>query len=335
MKKVALLAIIVSIFLSPMALSAKDNPEVKWKLQTCFPSNDLAMRLLPKFTEMVKQKSNGRMVITSFPGGELVKVQDTLEAGGRGMVDMVYSVGAFWKGSIPAADVDFGLPCSWRDGYEVHSIFNSGLRDVMRDAYRDHGLYYLSEVPYGHWILMLNKPVKKLEDFAGMKLRAIGTAEELLVKMGVTPVYIAPPEVYTSLQLGTIDGCGFSAQAWDQMNFKEVCKYYVKPGLMFVSGNLLVNTKRWNALPDDLKNVVELSALSYIRDVSSAFIAQERLIEAKIEKDRLMILPQSEVIKMRKIALSVWEKIAQKSAISEKAVKIVKDYLKDNGVLDN
>jgi TRAP-type C4-dicarboxylate transport system substrate-binding protein len=335
MKKILVILVIGIAFAFSIQASAKEPSDViKWKLQACYPGVDLAYRLLPMFSNMVKEKSGGRLLITTFPADELVKVPDTLEAGSKGMVNMVYGVGAFWKGVIPEADIEFGLPLSWRDGYEAHSIFDAGLRDLMRQAYSEHGLHYLNEVPYANWILMLKKPVHKVQDFKGMKIRAIGAVEILLKKFGVTPTYITPPEVYSSLQLGIVDGCGFSSQAWSKMKFGEVCKYYLKPGLSFAVGGLLVNSKNWQALPDDLKNVVELSALHYTRVVSSAFIAEERLIETKLPKGTMLELSKEEVATMRKQAVEVWNEIGRKSPRCSKGVKIVSDYLAANGVIE-
>jgi len=329
-KTIGVVVGIVLIFFIAGTTYAKPAKVIKWKLQCVYGANDLSYRLFPHFTKMVTEKSGGRFQITAYPANELVKVPDTLKACGRGMVNMVNSVGAYWKGMIPEAEIEFMLPMSWVDQLEVYSNFDYGLRDFFRDSYAKHGIYYLQEVPFGNWGLFSNKPIRKIEDFKGIKLRATGAQEGFLAELGASTIFLPVAEIYTALQLGTVDAAGMSPHAWTGMNYKDVAKYYIQnPPLGICTGHLLVNSKDWEALPDDLKNVLGWAAEHYIRIISSEYNNDQRMIEASMEPGRSIVLPPEEVAKMRKRAVKVWDDIAKKSPRCAEAVKMVKDYLSD------
>ena len=67
-------------------------------------------------------------------------------------------------------------------------------------------------------------------------------------------------EIVPSLQRGTLDAAEFSTPVTDlPLGFHEVTKYWYFPGLHQIAGflELLVNNKKWDALPADLKEVVK------------------------------------------------------------------------------
>ena len=156
--------------------------------------------------------------------------------------------------------------------------------------------------------------------------------ENFLTKLGASSVFITGAEVYTALQLGTVDYAGWTSQAWEVMNFKDVSKYYLS-NLALPVGHLTVNVDSWKALDDDLKRAVRLSAAHYSRVVATEYAAAERLLEARMKEGTMIILPEAEIAKMRKAAVQVWDEIAAKTPRCAEAVGIVKDYLRKNAVI--
>jgi len=319
---------------APTPTPTPTTPEVvKWRLQALVPPADLTYELLPLFSDMVKEKSGGRIEISLYPANELIKVPDMLDACGKGTIEMMVGTGAYWQGIVPEGAIESHLPMSWRDSLEAYSVFDHGLRDLVSEAYAEHNVHYLAEIAWPSWTLFVNKPINKVEDFQGLKLRATGAQEAFLAKLGASTVMLTGEEIYTALQLGTVDGVGWSAQGWEIENYKEVAQYYIQPSLGVFVGHVQINMDAWNSLPDDLKNVVAWSSEHYARVVSSEFLAAKRKQEAAMQEGVMIVIPDAEVAKMREVALEVWDEIAAKSPRHAAAVEIVKDYLKSQGVI--
>jgi TRAP-type mannitol/chloroaromatic compound transport system substrate-binding protein len=88
-------------------------------------------------------------------------------------------------------------------------------------------------------------------------------------KLGVATQQLPPGEILQALQLGTIDATEFSLPAIDQrLGFHQVAKFYYFPGWhqQATFFDLYVNKKKWDALSDQHKTIIELACGDMIRD---------------------------------------------------------------------
>jgi TRAP-type C4-dicarboxylate transport system substrate-binding protein len=122
--------------------------------------------------------------------------------------------------------------------------------------------------------LFSKKPVRKLEDFKGLKTRVHSVAiAQLLAGLGGDPLTIAFAEVYTGLERGTLDA-GFTASfAGHAQKWYEVTKYLVGPVTQVVQLPLVINKNTWNKLPPDIQKILKEEAERLID--SRAFALRE------------------------------------------------------------
>jgi TRAP-type transport system periplasmic protein len=79
-------------------------------------------------------------------------------------------------------------------------------------------------IPPGH-VHLAKKPVRVLEDLAGLKLRVGTPILATMVKaLGATPVNIAAPETYNALERGVVDGTIFPWESISSFNLAEVLR---------------------------------------------------------------------------------------------------------------
>ncbi len=101
----------------------------------------------------------------------------------------------------------------------------------------------------GGWF---RKEIKSVADMKGLKMRIGGMAGLILAKLGVVPQQLGAPDIYPSLEKGTIDAAEWVGPYDDEkLGFNKVAKYYYYPGFweggpMLMS---LVNQKKWAELP--------------------------------------------------------------------------------------
>ncbi len=135
--------------------------------------------------------------------------------------------------------------------------------EVANKWYASKG-YAFMEVPGGFpglpetWI-HTNKPLNGPDDLKGLKMRASGDAGAILATMGVGTVYMPLGDVFQAMQTGVIDAFECSCPAFDYtMGLEEAAKYqYISPSRAPTEVyQFLVSKDKFNALPNDLKQIV-------------------------------------------------------------------------------
>jgi len=111
--------------------------------------------------------------------------------------------------------------------------------------------------PPGHFHLA-KKPVRVLEDLAGLKIRAATPMLTNMVKtLGAIPVGIPAPDTYTALERGTVDGTIFPWEAIQGFKLAEVLKHHAVVGLYVAPLFTFMNQKKYDSLSPDLRKVID------------------------------------------------------------------------------
>ncbi|MBT4026868.1 TRAP transporter substrate-binding protein DctP, partial [Desulfobacula sp.] len=220
---------------------------------------------------------------------------------------------------------------------------NGKFLNILEKSFRRVGLVPLG-VMWEDWMWITSKkPVNKMEDLNGVKLRLMSS--KLLVEQwkayGATPTPMSYGEIYGGLQMGLIDAQMNPIFADYSMKFFEVTDYFIKTYAEAYLGIPTVNQVLFDSLP---KNAQEKMRQFW----SEANISSAKWIEEKnnsdmekIKKERPEIefttFNDQEIEKMRKIAVpnySNFSKIGGKDAqlIMDTLVKDVSDAKKALGI---
>jgi TRAP-type transport system periplasmic protein len=335
-------AIIAFFFLGIFLLGALDRPALtstdkvfKWRLQSSFPNNSLAYeQFLKNVQEEVKKKSKGRLEIALYPPDSLVKVIETYDAVAAGAVEMALSAGAYHARKVPEANIELGIPFSFKDDSEAFDFFykfkGGEAFKILRESYEKRGTFLVGIGPSGHYGFMTKFPVSTLEDFKGKKVRGFALFANMIQKLGAAPVSLPPAEQYLALQRGTIDGTIYPVYTLETYKLKEVVSHVVLPFLDAPLLEVYVNLKAWQSLPDDLKKIAEESIQEHFKAYSAA---SEKLDWTSLESAKkfgvkAVTLPDAELSKLRTLSLPLWDLAAEKSENSAKLIKLLREYLK-------
>ena len=108
-----------------------------------------------------------------------------------------------------------------------------------------------------------HKPIRKLADFKGLKMRTVGAWAQILPKMGASVVSLPGGEVYQALERKVIDATEWATPGENVISgFHDIAKYVIVPGAHQPSApfELSINKQAWDSLPDELKAVFEIAA---------------------------------------------------------------------------
>src|SRR6185295_5515959 len=135
-----------------------------------------------------------------------------------------------------------------------------GGTEAMAPLYKDYGIVALlggnTNCQMGGW---WRKEIKSVADLKGVKMRIGGFAGLTLQKLGVVPTQLGAPDIYPSLEKGTIDAAEWVGPYDDEkLGFNKVAKYYYYPG--FWEGgpmlHVMIGEKKWNELPKQYQSAL-------------------------------------------------------------------------------
>jgi TRAP-type C4-dicarboxylate transport system substrate-binding protein len=340
MKKVNCLlaaALIVFLLAGTVGVSiASEQPKFKLRLQAHLIPDD-TKRVLTKFVESVSAASGGSIEISLFSVGAIVPMKETLDAVGKGTLDMAMYPEGFWYKTVPVSEVGMGIPFVFHDLEESkYFMYHKGYVNLLREAYAKHNVYVIpyETYPVG---LMTKKPVRKVEDLKGMKLRAYGTMADWLGELKASTVTIPGGELYTALATGVVSGAHWGdAGPMYIMKFHEVLKNYMKPEPIIGSwNNIIVNMDLWKKFTPEQKALLQTAAFGcgmYWAGNDTRILSMKYLNEMVNKwQVKVVTLPEAEIEKMRKASLKLQEGMAKKDPLSAKAYAMLREFMKEMG----
>lgn len=324
------------------SVAAQDNPKViKWRMQSIDPPSLIGPQVTQKaFCENIKKMSGGRLEITLFTAGQLSPSLELVDGLANGIVDIAYTSSVYYTGIVPEANIDLvTLPPNMlktlQDAVQVY--WYMGVDDLIREGYKEHGVYYVGSLfftePNTFWS---KKPINGVADLKGFKLRGYGYYAKTLAKLGASPVFVPHEEVYTALAQGVIDGSMTAGSYYKRFKYYEVAPYYYLPGFAPVwSMCVMASQQSWEALPDDLKTIVQEAFKVFAIDhQQQTWWDHEKMLQEFPQlKATLITWPDSEVAKLRDAGLSFIPEIAKKGPRCEKGLEIIQSYMKTKGYI--
>src|SRR5262245_21753795 len=156
---------------------------------------------MEKFAEIVNTKSGGKMKVNLFPGGTLGGDAPNISALQGGTLEMVVMNSGILASQVKEFAV-FDFPFMFANSQEADAVVDGPFGKMMLDkldAKNIHGLAYW-ELGFRN-ITNSKRPLNKVEDISGLKLRVIPNAINIdwVSALGANPTPMAFPEVYSAL----------------------------------------------------------------------------------------------------------------------------------------
>ena len=259
MRRFALLIGIVAGLATPEALAQViDGPKVNWKLATWGRPRAVTagMEALKKHVE---DNTGGKFTITigyeSFGGPK--ELLDLLKIGS---LQASHICSSYYPEKLPAygaLDLPF-LPTPDLDAQErVHEAFHKHPY-ILKELAGWNSMPFASNLLPQYEFMGRGKQPRALDDWKGMRVRALGGLGEAMKRLGGIPTSVDATEVYTSLERGVVDAVSFPGfYAHAAFKVHEVGKWFtdnLSPGTLGCP--VALNVDAWKALPDSYKSLV-------------------------------------------------------------------------------
>ena len=199
-----------------------------------------------KFKEIVEEESRGEIEVFIHPSSELGSGPDQGQMTQTGAIQVAILPGAHIGGIFPeiqALEIPFLLP---QDIDKAAEVLNGPAGQKLMSYMEKIDLKGLAIYPLSFKQFTSNKAIRKPDDFKGLKWRTM--AAPIIIEsyklLGASPVSINYHELYTALQLGTVEGEENPFWSIGEMKFYEVQKYITLSNhAAFVS--IMITNKKW------------------------------------------------------------------------------------------
>ena len=234
----------------------------------------------------LKEKTNGAIEMQVFPNGQLGgNEREVVEALQLGNVTMTVVNGAVISNFTQKADV-FNLPFIFRDLNHLYKAIDGEPGNIIAKELEPKNLKVLTWYANPDRHMFSNKPITKLADMKGMKIRV--TQSPVSIKtfnaLGALATPMAYGELYSALQQGVVDGAENDWFGIRGMKFYEVAKNISLTGHFMVACPVMVNLKWFNSLPADQQKAIQEAAIVG-RDAMRKYMDEElKKVEADVVK---------------------------------------------------
>jgi TRAP-type C4-dicarboxylate transport system substrate-binding protein len=280
----AVVAITFAPVMSASAADTVDGPRIHWNYSGWGKPRASSV-IYENFGKYITERSGGKFSVT-LHWGTLSKPRAVLDG---------LSIGAFQAGSFCASYYPAKLPAHTGLDLPFLPIATLEALEAVTEEYYDNpvlkkevskwnSMYYASSLLPLYEVVGKGKAPESLEDWKGMRIRALGQQGKAMEKLGAVPTSVPAPDVYTSLDRGLIDAAGFAYYAHDSYRTYELSNWFTS-GLDVgsIACGMMFNTNAYNSLPQQYKDLIaefKASDKAYPAQIS-AYMAKEVSVPKK------------------------------------------------------
>ena len=229
-----------------------------------------------KFKELAEKYTNGKVKIEVYPNSSLYKDKEEIEALQLGSVQMLApSTAKFAPLGVKEFEA-LDLPWLFKDEATYAAAMKGPVGKWLFQKLESKGITGLAYWDNGFHMTSANRPLLMPADFQGLEFRISGSkiADRYFRDLGSIPQIMAFSEVYQALQTGVVDGCENTPSNYLTQKFHEVQKDITVSNHAHLQYAVIVNSKFWNGLPDDIRKQLD-KAMDEATDYTNSIAVKE------------------------------------------------------------
>src|SRR6185436_8429966 len=221
-------------------------------------ANEVSHEWMKAFKAGVESRAGGRLKVELYPANQLGQIPVTVEGVAMGTIELAIPAIGFWIGLEPRFQT-LDAPGLFDSMEHAAKVFaDPDIRARLATFGADKGIEPLITFVNSPLGLLSHKPIHKVADFQGQKIRVPGGAPmhvEPFRKLGALPVSMPLGEVMPAMQNRAVDGLIAGVAVYTTAKYYDVAK-----GLTYLPGSFLVasgavNRKFMQSLGKDLKTI--------------------------------------------------------------------------------
>jgi TRAP-type transport system periplasmic protein len=241
-----------------------------------------------RFVDHVNETGKGLVQIRLVGGPEAVPADGQAQAVKNGVLDIASIPPSYYKSVMVEGDAQI------LSNMSIAEQRKSGGYDLLSKiaTERMNALYlttYGVGVPF-HLYLTKEMTVAKPDDLKGLRFRGQPNYNAVFKHYGIAGANIAAPEVYTALERGTVQGCGWPLWGINDFGWDKLTKIRIDPGFYNVIVNVVMNKAKYDALSADQRKVLDDAVAWFERDNETYTAEKTQETLAMQEKEGIKVV---------------------------------------------
>ena len=235
------------------------------------PVHEVETVLIQGWIEAIDEATDGRVKITSYPGGTLLPGTEIFEGVVDGAADIGHSVYAYTRGRFPVIETLLVPGLEWPNAKVADWVLMDLIEEIDPEELKD--VKHLFSWTTGRGDLLTKTPISTMEDLSGIVIGVTaGERADALARLGSTG-HVAPmPDQYEAIARGLTSGAIAPMETLKSFRIAEVVNYVtITPMLYNQLLFMVMNMDTWNSLPPDIQQTMEAVTKEYYTNVVAGF----------------------------------------------------------------
>ena len=250
--------------------SATGLQSLSFKCATEGPVGNIAQVNLQKWSDLLKQKSGGKITMQVYPGGELMTDQAAVQALSANSLQCDASIPTWITQVAPDAtvlDAPFVFP-----NESAFAGWDSPIAKALNAEMQKKNVLALSAWSVGPVVFGSNRPLTDAASFKGLKVRVSGSQPtvDALKVLGADSVTLSANDVATAVSTGTVDAIEGAEQYWAS-SFGTSLKYAFVSNMFMTGFGVWVSKSWFDSLPSATQQLLN-STLATVTAASGTTI---------------------------------------------------------------
>jgi len=260
MKKLSLVlcCVLVAVWAFHVSMPSVGAQEkvVNLRFSTFFPPSHENAKITDAWCKEVEKRTNGKVRVRHYTGATLTAPAQTYDSVVQGVCDVGNIVLGYTMGKFPLTEV-LDYPLGYPNGTMSTHLSNAYFAKFHPKEFDEVKVMYFHG--QGPGILHTRKPVAKLEDLQGMKIRTFGSNAEFMRLLGGIPVAMPMGDAYDAISKGVADGAMLAYEALEGWKLGEVIKSSTENYASAYTATFIIamNKNKWNSIPPDMQKIIE------------------------------------------------------------------------------
>jgi tripartite ATP-independent transporter DctP family solute receptor len=255
---------------------------------------------------LVKERTDGKVIIDVFPDGQLGGERETAEAVQMGTLEYVSVTSTILAGFVPEY-LMFDLPFLFENDEAVYKFFDGKEGKDLLKVNEAKGMVGIGYLNNGFRVTTSNKPIKEPADVKGMSIRTMENPMHMATwkELGAHPTPLAFPELFTALQQGVIEAQENPVPVIATGRFHEVQDYISLTNHVNSMTVLVFNKNVWNNLPKEYQQI--------IKDAFAEAEAENKITKERMDQEHLKQISDDgcKIVKTEEINIAAFRQAIQ------------------------
>lgn len=269
-------------------LTTTGSAETTWQMPTPYPDGNFHTRNISQFADDVAAATDGALKINVHPAGSLIKhaeIKNAVRSQQAEAGEFIISILAN-EDPIYALDSVPFLATSFEESRKLYDVSKEALAENLARQ----NVRVLFSVPWPPQGLYTDRPIEKIEDLSGLRMRAYSPQTERLAQLaGSVPAQIEVPDLAQAFATGRVNAMitststGVNTSAWDYLShFYDVNAFLPK-------NVVVVNSRVFDALDPAVQEAI-LTAAAEAETRGWEMSAQDHIAQREtLEKNGIVV----------------------------------------------